>query len=1198
MSFRFVRLLPFAVLALLATPFGTMPTSGAAADVSAEMLGGLKWRNIGPFHGGRIAAVTGAIGQGQSGVFYVGTPAGGIWKTTSAGVTWFPVFDQFTNVDSIGAIQVAPSDPNIIYAGTGDSVQGPSGDGMYKSTDAGKTWTHIGLEDTTKINKICVDPKDPNLVIASTQGDARHTGQGIYRTTDGGKTWENTLKPANANGTRDVEYAYDVPNVIFATSQAGGGFGGGGAAPAGGGAAGAAPAQPAGGGTALYKSTDSGKTWKQIDNLPPYTGRISVAVAMHTNAQRLYVVGGALQGGSGLYRSDDQGATWQHMGGTDTRIGNGQGAYSSGVWVDSQNPDVVYTVSTTVYKSSDGGKTFSAFKGAPGGEDPHDIWIDPTNGQRMLFGMDQGPGVTLDGGRTWSGYYQISISQVYHVTTDTRYPYWVLASQQDTGAIMSRSRSDQGQITIIDWMPLPSSEFGTVEPDPLHPNIVYGVGYGNGQGAGLIKIDLNTGQWGNVSPSFGADSALYSAGRDFWKRFDKTFEPKALYVGYNCILVTRDGAQTWKAFSPDLTAPKGQKLQPCGVRPAATATAAPATGRAGAPVPATVTTTAANAPPAGRGRGRATTTPPAGAAGATPTPAPAPAPQGGGRGGNISDFSLSTIKKGVVWSGSSNGQIYNTFDGGLTWTNVTNFTDLPPNATPNFVTVEASHTDINTAYVVANVGGGRGATGPEQHYVYRTHDAGKTWTRIVNGLPGDERTGSQVHVLREDPKQKGLLFIGTETTVFVSFDDGDHWQSLRLNLPSTSIRDMVFHTDDHMNDLVIGTYGRGFWVLDDMSPLRDIAARSAEIGAAPAYLFKPGDAIRARMNSNWDQPLNPELAHWPNPPYGALLYYHLSKPPAGEVQIQISDAAGKHVRTLSSNVPPAVERPPYPDYWLMAPQDRALSTAVGTNRINWDLRYDDPPGYNPDINNQMSSSPGTVTPAPHGPLALPGTYTVKLVVNGVAANTQTLVVHNDPRIGESPAVMSALKAQNKLVLAAYQAMKDSAAGNDEVTAVRAQVAALASAALPADLATAVTALDAKLATFGGAGGRGGRGGGAPPGGGRGGGAGAGAAAVTSFTALNGSFNLLVELNHNGIDMAPTRAQVDTWEADCKNFNATVVAWKSMLGVDLVSFNDQLTKAGKTPIKTTPSTIMAVPSCTFAARAAAPAAGAAGRGGKH
>src|SRR5215472_8870796 len=806
-----------------------------AADVPPgnELFSGLRWRNIGPFHGGRVSAVTGAIGQ--PGTFYLGAPIGGVWKTTNAGVSWCPIFDQFTNVDSIGAIQVAPSDPNIVYVGTGDSVQGPSGDGMYKSTDAGKTWTHIGLEETTKINKMVVDPKDPNIVVVSTQGDARHNGRGIYRTTDGGKTWENTLRPENANGTRDVEYAFDMPNVIFATSQgAGGGFGGGGGG-------GRAPQGP--NGTALYKSTDEGKTWTKVPTLPPYNGRISVAVAMHTNGQRVYVIGTPLQGASGLSRSDDQGATWQHMAGDETRIANGQGNYSSGVWVDSQNPDILYTVATTVYRSIDGGKTFSAFKGAPGGEDPHVAWIDPTDNKRIFFGFDQGQAISRDGGETWSSYYQIPIAQLYHIATDAQYPYWVMGSQQDTGAIMTRSRSDQGQITEMDWYPLPSSEFGTVVPDPLKPTTVYGYGYGIGQGNGLIKIDLATGQWGNVAPNFGANRNLYGENRDFWKRFDTAFEPKAMYVGYNCILVTRDGAQTWKTFSPDLTIPKGQPMAPCGVAP----------------------------PP-------------------TPTPSPGASPVPVAPRGSISDFSISIVKPGVVWSGSSTGQIYNTMDGGRTWNNVTNFADLPANA--NFVTVEAGHNDVNTAYVLANIGFGRGAApAAEQHYIYRTHDGGQTWARIVNGLPTDERTGSQVHVIREDPKQKGLLFAGTETTVYVSFDDGDHWQSLRLNLPSTSIRDMVVHSDHNMNDIVIGTYGRGFWVLDDMSPLREIAAKAQQIASAPAYLFKPGDAIRSRMNSNWDQPMNLEIPHSLNPPFGAIVYYHLSKKPSSEIKMQFFDSA-------------------------------------------------------------------------------------------------------------------------------------------------------------------------------------------------------------------------------------------------------------------------------------------------------------------
>jgi len=1089
------------------------PSDGSAG---ADLYSGLKWRNIGPFHGGRISAVTGVIGQ--PGAFYVGTPMGGVWKTTSAGVTWFPIADQLTDIDSVGAVQVAPSNPNIVYLGSGDAIAGGDGNGMYKSTDAGATWTHIGLDATHRVSKMVIDPKDPNLVVVAAVGDGNNgDAGGVYRTTDGGRTWQKVLTPGGATAVRDLGFDFDMPTLMFATTIGAGGRGFGGPAA---GRGGAAP-EPA----KLFKSTDEGKTWSEVTTLPKYPGRISVAVAMHTNGQRIYVVGSPIENGSGLYRSDDGGSTWKHMAGNDMRVANGQGNYQSGVFVDPQNPDVVYVTSIALMRSTDGGATFESFKGAPGGEDYHMMWIDPTNGKRMLVGADQGPTVTLDGGRTWSLWYPVPIAQVYHVSTDTRYPYSVLGAQQDTGAVMTRSRGDFGQINFTDWSPVPSSEFGTLAADPLHPDIIYGEGYGpGGGGSGMVKINMATGQWQNVAPNFGADAQKYRQVRDFWKRFDP-FDPRAMYVGFQCLLVTTDGAQTWKPFSPDLTTTKGETPPACGTPPPP-----PSATPAGAP---------------GRGRGGA------------------PA---------IMDFVISTAKKGAVWTVSSNGQIYDTIDGGAHWTNVSNITDAPANV--SFSTIDGAHHDVGTAYVAGRIPAGRDG-GPEGvdtnvPLIWRTHDGGTSWTRIVNGLPSNERTGSWVNVVREDPKQKGLLFAGTETTVYVSSDDGDHWRSLRQNLPSTSIRDLVFHTDDHMNDIVIGTYGRGFWVLDDMTPLREIAARGTEIASAPAYFFKPGDAIRSRINANWDQPTSVEMPHAPNPPYGAILYYHLSQRPSADITLQVFDAAGGLVRTVSSVLPPRIEGAIFPDYWLQSPASRALPTDIGTNRINWDLHYDDPPSIDHDLEDEMNMVEGMTSPGPHGPQVPPGSYTLKLTVDG-KVYTQTVVVHNDPRVGESAATLSAIKSQHELTMRAYQGMKDSYSGNQEVAAARAQVAPLMQSS-SADVAAKAKEFDTKLARFGGAiEGRVGRG--------FGGGGNATPGALQSFIALNGSFSTMVSVMQVGLDMPPTAAQINTWEADCKSYNTTVTAWKAEAG-DVAAFNSVLTANNVKPITVEP-TRLAPATCAFA-----------------
>ena len=1101
----------FSGLAFVGLVASSLATS---AQVSPDLYAGLKWRNVGPFHGGRISSVTGV--PGQSGVFYVGTPLGGIWKTTSAGITWYPIFDQQTSVDSIGAVQVAPSNTEIVYAGAGDPISGSLGNGMWKSTDAGQTWQHIGLEDTVKIDSIIVDPADPNLVTISALGDANHHGGGIHRSTDGGKTWTKVLSPEGYDGIRDLQFAFDMPSVMIAATQGTGGQGG-----AGGGARGRAQVKPA----EFFKSTDKGLTWTQM-KIPPFEGRIALAIAMQTKAQRMYIVGNAIENGSGLYRSDDGGATWQHMAGKDTRIANGQGAYSSGVFVDSQNPDVLYTMSTAMYRSTDGGVTFQPFKGAPGGEDYHKLWVDPTNGSRMLVGSDQGASVTVDNGKTWSLWYTQTISQVYHVATDTAYPYHIMAAQQDTGAVMISSRGTWGQVNFTDWSPLPSSEFGVVTPDPRNPNIIYGVGYGpGGGGSGLTKIDMSTGQWQNVAPNFGPDATKYTAGRDFQKKFDIAFDPGALYVAYQCLLLSHDGAHSFTPASPDLTTAKGAPQVACG----------------------------------------------------TPQPAPAtpPAPGPGGApatGPSINDFSISRVKAGVIWTASTNGQIFNTMDRGKTWNNVSNIANVPPRT--GFNTIVAGD-DVNTAYVSGRIGGERGVVVPADQdanvpLIWRTSDAGKTWVSIVNGLPQDERTGSWVNSLRVDPEQPGLLFAGTETTVYVSFDNGDHWQSLRQNLPSTSIRDIDLHTAHHQNDLVIGTYGRGFWVLDDMTPLREIAAKAQAVASAPVYFFQPEEAIRARNNSNWDQPTSIEVPHVPNAPYGAMVDYYLSKAPNGPIQLQVFDDRGNLVRTMSSILPPPIEGQLYPRYWLATPAARALGTHVGLNRINWDLYYDDPPALRHDLENEMNMTEGSTTAGPHGPQVIPGVYTLKLTVDG-KVYTRTVTVMNDPRVGQSAELMASLRTQSKLTLLSVKGMEQSFAGHDEVEAVRSQLASLTQGTVPADVVAEAKTLDASLVKIGGVMAAGFGGGGRRPG--------SDPNAMLSFMDLNNAYNTMVSMMQVGLDMAPTPTQIATWQSDCTNSNRTAAAWKA-IQQQIKDFNALLAKNQLPELKVPPTKITESP-CTFA-----------------
>jgi len=1070
------------LLLLLASlgAFGPTP-----APLPASLVSGLVWRNVGPFRAGRVAAVSGVIGQPN--VFYIGLPLGGVWKTTSAGETWFPVMDAVKEASSVGAVAVAPSDPNVIYAGMGDLITGGGineGNGVYKSSDAGKTWQHLGLDATRQIPSILVDPHDPNLVLLAAQGDVHQKSEmrGVFRSTDGGATWTKTLYVDDTTGAQKIAWADDHPEVVFATTvrhyvtpqsgpflvpaQGAGGGGGG----FGGGANG--PTQ-----THLFKSTDKGLTWHEITGggLPHLNGRTSLAVAMNTNAQRVYLIGNF-----GLYRSDDGGTTWKQMDPSDRRIGNGQGGYNCGVYVDPKNPDIVYTINTSSYKSTDGGNTFTGFKGAPGGDDPQQMWIDPTNGQRMLLGLDQGAVVSLDGGGTWTSYYNQSTEQVYHITVDNSWPYWIYASQQDAGAIRIRSRGNQGAVTPLDWNPVPGWEWGTTIPDPLNPDIVYA------SGSGILKITYPSEQWINVSPSM--DPALYARTTVSQPLAFAPWNQHELIAAFQFLMATTDGGVHWTRISPDLGFPKG------------------------------VT------PPPDSMRGR----------GAPGTPV----------GSAIESMSLSTVKRGVIWVGTNLGLVKVTKDEGKTWDDVT-IPDLPPRA--DILSVEASHFDPAAAYAVAD----RHTSGDYKPYVYRTRDYGKTWTPIVNGLATDQPSGSFARVVREDTKKQGLLFAGTESGMYVSFDDGDDWQSLQLNLPNTSFRDLVVKG----NDLVAGTYGRGIWILDDISPLRQM---SAAIANEPAHLFQPGDAIRVRRNVGADTPFPPEVPHGLNPPEGALIDYYLARKPAGEISLDVVDAAGTVVRHLSSApITPVKEaaQPPEPNFWIATPEP--MPTAAGVNRINWDLRTDDPPAFSHSF--EINANPGLTPPSPEGPLVPPGAYTLKLTVDG-KTYTQPVTVQNDPR---SPATTADVRAQYALQMKLVSAMRMTWDGYQQVAALRGLVQADTASSLPAPVIAAAKTLDSTLAAIGG-----------NPEGGRGFGGFGRPQPPPTFVGVNGTLTGQVNTLENG-DMAPTEAMIRDYLAACGQLRTVATNW-SGVGAAVTAFDAVLAQNN---LKAIPApAVMTVPGC--------------------
>ncbi len=908
--------IPCGILAILAFVIGLASLRDARAqEIPSSAYQEMRWRLIGPFRGGRTRAATGV--PSQPNVFYIGQVNGGVWKSDDYGRTWTPIFDS-QPTQSIGAIAVAASDPNIIYVASGEGLQRPDlsvGDGIYKSTDAGKSWTHLGLRSGQQIPALAIDPRDPNRVFAAVLGHpyGPNEERGIFRSTDGGANWEKVLYKNADTGGSDIEMDPKNPDVLYAAlweaRQGPWEYGNGYSGTEGG----------------LFKSTDGGATWRQLTNgLPKDLVQIYVAIAP-SEPSRVYATvattkPSAYESGAGLgvYRSDDAGENWTRITidpRPAMRIGGGDLPIPR---VDPKNPDVVYSASIVTHRSTDGGKTWTPLRGAPGGDDYQNLWINPENPDVILLVSDQGAIVSVNRGETWSSWYNQPTAQIYHASVTNEFPYRVCGGQQESGSVCIASRGNDGEITFRDWHPVGAIEYGYVAPDPLDPGVIFGAGTNE-----VSKYYVNTGQVQNVTP-IPLRGEKYRVDRTQPLMFSPV-DPRILYYTANFVFETTDGGENWQVISPDLARPHPG-------------------------IPASLGNRAAKDPNADKQRGVV--------------------------------YSLAPSFKNVdtLWAGTDDGMIWLTHDGGKNWKDVT-----PPELTgwSKVTQISASHFDEETAYASVS----RFRIDDLHPYIYCTHDAGKTWKLITTGLSDN----SPVDTVREDPVRKGLLFAGTETSVWLSFDDGDHWQSLQLNLPHTSMRDLWIHD----SDLIVATHGRSFWILDDISPLRQIDAMALK---AAAYLFKPAPAYRVRRDTNTDTPLPPDEPAGQNPPAGAAIDYYLARPANGDVSIEVLDAKGRVVRRYSSADQPGVSQEELgkqliPLYWIR-PQ-RKLNTGAGMHRWIWNLRY--PPPDSAHHGYPIAAVPGDTPREPFGPLALPGEYTVKLSVDGTSY-TAPLTVKMDPRV--------------------------------------------------------------------------------------------------------------------------------------------------------------------------------------------------------
>ena len=884
-----------------------------------EYFTAMKWRMIGPHRAGRTVGATGV--PSQPNVFYMGVNNGGVWKTTDFGRTWIPIFDD-QPTGSIGDIVVSPSNPNVIYVGSGEGLQRPDlsvGDGVYKSADGGKTWLHIGLREGQQIGGMALDPENENRLFVAVLGHpyGPNKERGVYRTLDGGKTWKQVLYKDENTGAIQVTIDPKNPNIVYADLWAGrqgpwenGAWNG-----------------PESG---LFKSTDGGETWVKLEKGLPTTaqglGRIGFCIAP-SDPNRLYAT---VDAGDkpGIYRSDDAGASWQLIQ-SDPRYW-GRGADFAEVKVDPTNKDIVYSANVVTWKSTDGGINWTAFRGAPGGDDYHRIWINPNNNKIILFASDQGAIITVNGGETFSSWYNQPTAQFYHVSTDNAFPYNVYGGQQESGSVGIVSRGNDGFITYREWHPVGVEEYGYVAADPLDHNIIYG--------GKITRHDKRTGQTQNIAPE-----AVRSGKYRFIRTAPVLFspiDPKTLFFAGNVLFKTRDGGMNWSVISPDLS-------------------------RSAWDIPASVgvfTNTQMKTMP---------------------------------RRGVIYTVAPSFKDSNTIWCGTDDGLIHVTRNGGKQWTDVT-----PPAITSwsKVSLMEASHFDVNTAYAAVN----RIRLDDMKPHIYKTHDGGKTWKEIVQGLPNDP-----INAVREDPVRKGLLYAGSERAVYVSFDDGEHWQSLRLNMPATSIRDLVIKDDD----IVVGTHGRSFWILDDITPLRQI---SSALSGQPMILYKPQQAWRVRWSTYTDTPVPQEEPAGENPPDGAVINYHLSAN-ASLVKLEILDSKGKLVRTYTSNDKPYTKpQDNVPDYWVRPQQ--ILCAKAGAHRFSWDMHYD-PLDIEPTF--PISAVYKNTPPDPTSPWVMPGTYTARLTVDG-KVHEESFQVKMDPRVKTAT---KDLQAQHDISLSLYELRK-------------------------------------------------------------------------------------------------------------------------------------------------------------------------------